>query len=97
MIGCLFSALFAALSVAMPFLKEKFLSDINDRYSTLGEGPKEPDRANKFKLFGFYVVFSIVHIVSMMLVMTMNGWVDLFMIAAAMGSYFYCYSDKPAK
>ena len=91
------SALIAALTVAMPYLKDKHLGYIADRYSVLGEGPKEPDRLNKFKLLGFYTLYSLLHIVTMMLIMTMNGWVDLFILAACMLTYFFLYADEPVK
>ena len=92
MLGCLISSLFAATTVAMPFLKTKFLGEVNDRYSVIGAGPKEPERGNKIKLFLFFTAYSFLHIVNMMLVMTMNGWVDLFMLGAVMITYFFLYS-----
>lgn len=94
LLGCIISSGITALTVAMPFLKTKFLGDINDGYSALGDGPKENDRLNKIKLLCYFLVYSLLHVVTMLLVMTMNGWLDLFILASAMLTYFFLYSEQ---
>lgn len=53
------------------------------------------NNADKFKLLGYYTLYSILHITNMMLLMTMNGWLILIMVAASTATYYFLYSDKP--
>jgi len=65
-----------------------------DHYSTLeaaNEGATGNDNKNKIKLLLYYLVYSLAHMMNMLIIMTMNFWVILFILAGVGTSfYFFC-------
>ena len=68
-----------------------------DHYSTLNDGENENSnkRSNKIKLFIYYLVYSLAHMVNMINIMTMNFWVILSILAGVgLSFYFFCSQKK---
>jgi mannose/fructose/N-acetylgalactosamine-specific phosphotransferase system component IIC len=81
-VGCILSAVVAGLTICMPYIKGKVFPS--------SEG--SPTQNNILKIFLkaiYYFVYSGLHVATMLLIMTMNGYVIVAMILSMTIAYFF--------
>jgi len=112
-LGFILTLLVSAASVALPALKSKITTKLFSKNTNSSLLIKETDSeiidsdedqpipsSTKELLFGFFFIFiySLLHIATMMLIMTYNGYVIIFVIIGlALGYIFFgmdCDKDK---
>ena len=90
-IGCILSGITAAITIALPTFKDKILPT-SQKVSLLSDSEND-NSSIKNENIGlkaiYYLIYSTLHISTMLLIMTMNGYVVLTMLIAMTISYFF--------
>lgn len=78
----------SALTIAAPALKRKIMKKESISGSTVANLSDEKSQDNIFLAFVYYFIYSTLHVLNMLLIMTFNGGVLISMLIGMSASYF---------
>lgn len=91
LVGLAITFLIAALTVALPVLKEKFMPAA-DHYTNIGETRQV--MVDRIKLLVYYLLYALFHVANMLIIMSMNIWVFIVVLGAVGTTYYFLLSEK---